>query len=165
MNSITSIIQRHLMLSFQMILAVIEQCPDAIWTNRNEKESVWKRVLHVLESVDYWLGDFSDYQFPQFFKGFSAEMEFQNKLSISKTQIIEYAKFIEGKIAIFFHNMSEEKLTTESMKHQKVTYLDIVLSQIRHIQTNVGYCNEKLIGTGCKAVDWIGFNEDSKDAF
>jgi hypothetical protein len=150
---------RHLMLSYQMLLDVIDECPDDLWIDRKEDDSVWKRVLHVLEGIDYWFDDFSEYQFPVLFKDYSAEMDLDNKTSLTKQQIREYTDLIEKKIVGFFQMMAEKAIANESKKHPKVTYIDIVLSQIRHIQINIGYYNEKMNAKGRKSVEWIGYNE------
>jgi hypothetical protein len=56
--------------------------------------------------------------------------------------------------------MNPLKLEEKSKTHPNATYADIALCQIRHIQINIGYCNEKSIGKGLKGVKWTGINED-----
>jgi hypothetical protein len=158
-NMIGKILQRHLQFSFRMLLDVVEKCPDELWIRGEENDSVWKRVFHVLESLDFWFDDFSGYLFPGFFKGFSAEMDVDNKTSLTKQQIRHYGDLVKKKIDVFFTVMNPLKLEEKSNTHPNVTYADIVLSQIRHLQINVGYCNEKFIGKKLKGVTWAGYNE------
>jgi hypothetical protein len=56
---ISQSLHRHLLLSFRMLMDVIDTCPDALWLAGREKDSIWKRVFHVLESLDFWFDDFS----------------------------------------------------------------------------------------------------------
>ena len=156
---ISQSLHRHLLLSFRMLMDVIDTCPDALWLAGREKDSIWKRVFHVLESLDFWFDDFSGYIFPGFFSGFSAEMDAENTSQLTKKQIHAYTGLLHKKIDAFFAIMNERKLTENSKSHPNVTYADIVLSQIRHIQINVGYCNEQFIAQGFKGVNWVGYNE------
>jgi hypothetical protein len=156
MNKITSIVISHLLLSLQMLNRVVEQCPDSLWINAQENESIWKRILHVLESNDFWLDDFSDYKFMEMFGNISAEMDTTNKSILSKAEISKYLKIINNKIKDYANYINDNNLSEISIKHSKVTYLDIILSQIRHIQINVGYCNEKFKNNGLCGVEWLG---------
>jgi hypothetical protein len=159
MTQITEKLGIHLTLSFQMLTNVIKSCPDHLRIDQNENESAWKRVLHVLESIDFWFDDFSDYQFYNRFSGLSAEMDTTCGSTLSKEEMLKYHELINVKISNFFASMDDEFLTTNSCKHQNLTYLDIILSQIRPIQINIGYCNEKFNAKGLKGVDWAEYNE------
>lgn len=160
MTKITEILRIHLSLSFQMLTNVIKSCPDHLWIDQDENESVWKRVIHVLESIDYWFDDFSDYQFNNRFSGLSAEMDITCSSTLSKKDILEYNELISDRINVFFNSINDDVLASHSGKHQNLTYLDIILSQIRHIQINIGYCNEKFNAKGLKGIEWAGYNEN-----
>jgi hypothetical protein len=58
MNNILEIVKRHLEPSMQMLSNVITVCPDELWVNNQYGFPIWKRVLHTLESIDYWLNEF-----------------------------------------------------------------------------------------------------------
>jgi len=51
------------------------------------------------------------------------------------------------------------RLTTHSSVHPATTILDIILSQIRHIQMNVGYFNQILNSSDLRSPLWLGYNE------
>jgi hypothetical protein len=158
---IKSIALRHLRLSFDMLKAIIDKCPDTLWFDANENKSVWKRLLHALESLDYWLDDFGGYAFKNLFPNFSAEMDSRNHSVLSKSDVSSYFVAMAEKIDTHFSKLTEEMLLDKSKTHPKVTHLDIILSQIRHVQVNIGYCNEMLSAHGVKNVEWIGYNEAS----
>jgi hypothetical protein len=158
---ITERLNIHLMLSFKMLINIVENCPENLWISDNENESIWKRVLHVLESIDFWIDDFSDYHFNRLFEKFSAEMDIYNKSILTKNNIFRYLDLINVKVQNFLVIMNDDFLLKTSPKHPSVTYLDIILSQIRHIQINIGYCNEKFNSKGIKSPEWLGYNEES----
>jgi len=144
-----------------MLINIVENCPENLWVADDENESIWKRVLHVLESMDFWLDDFSDYHFNRLFDNFSAEMDIYNKSILNKNAILQYLDLIYADINNFFNMMNDDFLLKTSSKHPSVTFLDIILSQIRHIQINIGYCNEKFNSKGIKSPEWLGYNEES----
>ncbi|HEX3020642.1 MAG TPA: hypothetical protein VHP36_10090 [Chitinispirillaceae bacterium] len=161
MKKTTEKLNIHFMLSFNMLLNIVENCPGNLWISDKENESIWKRVLHVLESIDFWFDDFSVYHFDRMFGFFSAEMDRCNASVLTKSDIFKYLDLINIKIQNFFDMVNDEILTEASTKHPSVTYLDIILSQIRHIQINIGYCNEKYNSKGIKSPEWLGHNEES----
>jgi hypothetical protein len=160
MDKSTPTLNAHLLACWKMLNKVIDVCPPDLWVSSDEFDSIWKRVFHVLESIDYWLDDFSEYEFKELFGNFSAEMDIANQTSLSKDEIAKYSKFIDAKINRFFNMMNDAKLSEKSLKHPKATYFDIILCQIRHIQINIGYCNEKFNRRGINSIDWIGYNEE-----
>lgn len=79
----------------------------------------------------------------------------------AQNDIFQYLDLLKIKIQNFFSIMNDELLLKASVKHTDVTFLDIILSQIRHIQINIGYCNEKFNIIGIKSPEWLGYNEES----
>lgn len=143
-----------------MLEDIIEHCPNDLWFGSDENHTIWKRVLHALESIDYWLDDFNVYSFSIKFPLYTAEMDEINPSPLHRNDLSNYSKTIHLKIENFFDNLSSSMLTQPSVKHPKVTYLDIILSQIRHIQINIGYCNEKFSRNGYRSADWTGYKEE-----
>ena len=97
MRKISDKLKIHFDLSFQMLENVIESCPDNLWSVQDEKNSIWKRFLHVLESIDFWFSDFAVYNFTDLFNGFSAEMDQTNISVISKDKMIRYKNLLQEK--------------------------------------------------------------------
>ena len=160
MHAITEKLQLHLSLSFQMLENVIESCPDTFWVAQEENESIWKRVLHTLESIDHWMVDFSDYHYKSLFDAYTAEMDQTcSSPPLSKKELLSYKDLLKPKIDRFFSEMDDERLTTHSSVHPATTFLDIILSQIRHIQMNVGYFNQILNSSDLRSPLWLGYNE------
>jgi hypothetical protein len=133
MDKLTTTLNGHLLACWKMLNKVIDICPPDLWVSADGIDSIWKRVLHVLESIDYWLDDFSEYEFKGLFGNFSAEMDSANQTSLSKDEITKYLKFINAKINRFFNMMHDAKLSENSLKHPKATNFDIALCQISYI--------------------------------
>ena len=163
MRNVTDTLRIHLDLSFQMLTKVIELCPESLWYGTEEKKSIWKRILHVLESIDYRLTDFAEYDFNDLFHGISAEMDQSSVSSVTKNKMIRYRGLMEEKLKILFEQTDDQTLLRNSSRHPGATCLDIILSQIRHIQINLGYCNEMFSNKGIKSPEWTGYNEKSRN--
>lgn len=143
-----------------MLEGIIAHSPDDLWSGSDENRTIWKRALHVLESIDYWFDDFEKYVFPVKFPRYTVEMDETNLSPLSKTDLSNYSKVIHIKIENYFKNLTSPMLAQQSIQHPKVTYLDIILSQTRHIQINIGYCNEKFCSGGYRGTDWAGYEEE-----
>jgi hypothetical protein len=159
MTTFTEVAQNHFSVCFQMFTNIIELCPQSQWDTGNENSSIWKRFLHTLESIDYWLSDNTNYLFPAYFFEMSAEMNHSNKQSLSKEQISAYIGLMTDKIERFFINMNDRLLISNSSRHPNLTFFDIIFSQIRHIQNNTGYCCYQLKCTSGISVAWSGCKE------
>ena len=143
------------MASYAMLSEVVDVCPEKFWYGTTESDALWKRVLHTLESVDYWINRKNEYRFKRRFHGFSAEMDVMNPHALSHELIKKYMATLKDDIQKTFNELDDEKLLQNSRHHQNVKVADIILTQIRHIQTNVGYCNEVLRGGGSAGVPWV----------
>lgn len=159
MKIITDTLKQHTELSMKMLKNIIISCPDERWNGNCENDTIWKRIIHTLESVDYWLVDFSKYHFKSIFKDLSAEMNQVNKQVLSKNETLEYFNLIHKKVEIFFCEIDDTILRKNSFSYPKCTYLDIILCQIRHIQINTGYCHEMFKSNGLQSPEWVGYNE------
>jgi hypothetical protein len=89
----------------------------------------------------------------------SAEMDQENRQQFSKEEISVYCTLISEKVEAFFNNMDDERLQSASNTHPHLTFLDIILSQIRHIQNNTGYCSQQIRATTGSRIDWVGYQE------
>ena len=157
MQTITDTLNIHFDRSFQMLSAVMDACPAEFWAGTEENNSIWKRVLHVLESIDYRLTVGGDYLFPELFTGFSAEMDQISQSVVSKEKMSGYRDLMSRKITRFFEMVNDGMLLERFS--EKATFLDIILTQIRHIQNNVGYCSELLRRNGGEGMEWLGYRE------
>ena len=159
MNNILDIVKRHLEPSMQMLSNVITICPDELWINNQYGFPIWKRVLHTLESIDYWLNEFDKYYFDEIGKDVSPELKVYCKDILSKEEMNQYYKKVMRKCDKISSQESEISILDSSLQ-KNYTILDIILTQIRHIQINIGYCNNCFNQFGINGVKWIGFAED-----
>jgi len=153
------IIERHFDPCLEMPGAFINDCPDDRWLKAEEGIPSWRRVLHTVESIDYWFSELDGYYFDDSIKGVSAELDTPCAEVLTKKEITDYFQKIEGKCRRFFTALDDAALLEKSANNERLTILDVILTQIRHVQLNIGYCNEALNAAGVRGVAWRGFGE------
>ncbi|MGE5557484.1 MAG: hypothetical protein ACM3WV_02610 [Bacillota bacterium] len=67
---------------------------------------------------------------------------------------------MDTKIAWFFEALDDKKLSSPLIPDSKLTFGDVIISQIRHIQYHVGHCNSILRHHRFEAVEWIPCDEN-----
>ena len=153
------IVKRQFDPCLEMLGTLIDDCPHDTWLKAGDCIAPWRRMVHTLESIDYWFSEFDGYYFGDSIKGVSAELDTPCTEVLTKKEIADYFEKIEGKCRRFFAALDDAALLEKSAKHERLTILDIILSQIRHVQLNIGYCNEALNAAGVRGVAWKGFGE------
>ena len=152
------IIIRQFSPAFAMLEETIAACPETLWLDNPRGRPLWKRVLHALESVDYFLNDFDCYWFDTIGKEVSPEFDAEDREQLSREETIEYLRNIRSKCDKAFSELTDARLREHSTAHPRFTYLDIVFTQLRHLALNTGRCNEALAAAGI-ANGWIGYEE------
>jgi len=87
--------------AFQSLLrdargTLINDCPHDTWLKAGNAITPWRRVLHTLESFDYWFSEFNGYYFDDSIKGVSAELDTPCTEILTKKELAGYFEKIEG---------------------------------------------------------------------
>lgn len=153
------IIERQFDSCIEMLGALIDESPHDTWLKAGDGIAPWRRMVHTLESIDYWFSELDGYYFDDSIKGVSAELDTPCAEVLTKKEITDYFQKIEGKCRRFFTALDDAALLEKSANNERLTILDVILTQIRHVQLNIGYCNEALNAAGVRGVAWRGFGE------
>ncbi|MBN1577882.1 MAG: DinB family protein [Chitinispirillaceae bacterium] len=153
------ILKRQFEPALQMIEQVITACPDDLWSDNPHGRPIWKRLLHALESVDFFLNDFGAYHFRETGKKVSPEFNAADKECLSKDEMIVYFGKVRAKCSAAFEALDDSRLPDRSVAHPEYTNLDIFILQIRHLALNIGRCHEALAANGIESPGWIGYGE------
>jgi hypothetical protein len=158
-TTVLQILERQFNPCLAMLGKIIQDCPDELWLKAGKGAPLWRRILHTLESIDFRFSDIGGYFFNDIKKDISAELDVQCSEILTKKETLDYFRKIESKTRRFFAALDDVGLLRISKTHKDLTMLDLILSQIRHIQLNIGYCNEALNIAGAKGVGWMGFKD------
>lgn len=149
-------VRKQFLPAFDTLEAIIRTSPENLWfTGTTGVHPLWKRCLHALESVDYHLNDFVPYVFPYIGKNVSPEFDVSTKDVLSSGEMIEYLKKVREKSIQTFLVLKDSMLKEKSSEEQQLSYLEILVLQIRHLNLNAGRCIETLKSCGYDCVGWI----------
>ncbi len=153
------IIKRQFEPALQTLEDFISLCPEELWRDNPFGRPLWKRVLHALESVDFFLNEFDRYHFRDIGKEVSAEFDVEDKEDMSKEEMSIYFGKVKSKCLTALTRLDDARLLEQSPTHRKYTYLDIFMMLLRHLALNTGRCNEALVANGKDGAGWTGFGE------
>lgn len=159
-----SILKRQFDPVLQMLQKCIEQCSEDLWFKEEENGSpYWQQLYHATFFIDFWLREVYsqdvEYRSMIFEKTLEVDLAKQSVDYLTKEELDEYLTRIQVKIDQFFVNLTDSKLITPIMERTDMTFLDVILSQIRHVQYHVGRCNCLLKQHNLQTVKWIAYNE------
>lgn len=154
MKDLTNAIGRHFDLSFSMLMEVIRVCPQALWQERGGRAPIWQIVYHALAGAWVWFRPAGQpFQEPPV-GGDVAELQVIPEQALSKEEVEAFAAQAKARADAFIAGVSQEgSLLAPYSFYDKLTNLDVLIEQIRHIQHHVGYCNA-ILGEVGSAAPW-----------
>ena len=157
---LNEILIRQLKPSFKMIEKVIENCPKAIWAQRNIDPPIWQQIYHVLYGLDYWFSASKESFTPPAFKHeVNSVLGEESKGFIEQEDMAGYLNYVADKSEQFIISLNEAMVTSPSKIYRKWTNLDVILEQTRHLQHHLGYLNRVLLKCKIKPVEWEFYEE------
>lgn len=155
-DSIVRICKAQFFQAFTMMENMIEQCPEEIWSIKAGGFVFWQQILHTLSGSNYWMRQpGSTFEEPFADRTVYPELDGEPVGRISREEMTVYKDYVKDLCRDFFEGKDDSWLAEPSGIHDKISNLDVMLLQIRHIQYHVGHCNSILRDRGLEAVDWI----------
>ena len=155
----TSLLMRHLDATSQMLVKIIEFCPDELWLRLSEGPPIWHQVYHAVHGMDFWLRHdhgVAEFQSMVFEGDISPDLRDRSDAHLSKEELSKYiAQTTENKVEVFFDNMDDDILLQTLGPDHSGTYFDAILGQIRHVQYHVAECNTRLGDYNAEVVEWL----------
>lgn len=158
MNSIIKTSKTQFFLSFSMLENLIEECPDEVWNIKAGGFVFWQQILHTLTGANFWMRQ-PESIFTEPFSERKVYPELENEPigNITREEMLEYKEQVKNLCIKFFEKNDDVWLLEKSHIYDKISNMDVVIGQIRHIQYHIGHCNSILRERGLKAVDWIDY--------
>lgn len=148
----------HFFISLLMLEKLIEQCPEDIWSIKAGGFVFWQQILHALAGANFWMRQpGSVFSEPFADRRVYPELDNDPEGKITRYEMAGYKDLVKGLCTSFFEGKDDAWLVSSSGIFDKISNLDIVFMQIRHIQYHVGHCNSILRERGLKAVEWIDY--------
>ncbi len=161
MNSIIKTNKTQFFLSFSMLENLIEECPDKVWNIKAGGFVFWQQILHTLTGTNFWMRQ-TESNFTEPFSERKVYPELDNEPigNVTREEMLEYKELVKNLCIKFFEKKDDVWLLEYSHIYDKISNMDVVIGQIRHIQYHIGHCNSILRERGLKAVDWIDYFGD-----
>ncbi len=161
-GSIVKTCETQFIKTFAMMENMIEQCPEEIWSVKAGGFVFWQQIIHALSGANYWMRQ-PESAFTEPFADRKVYPELDNEPigRVSREEMTEYKNYVKALCRDFFEGKDDSWLMEPSSILDKISNMDVLLMQIRHIQYHVGHCNSILRDRGYRAVDWIEYCGES----
>jgi len=137
---LTNSIQKQTKQIFQNIEILLEVIPADEFDTIKGGFKTWRHFYHLIHSLDKNFIDPGNYNEPEFHKKNLNIIYLDDGNKLSKDQIEKYYKEVKDKIQKYINELDEKALDEEITFHEmKLTKLELILAQLRHIFYHVGY--------------------------
>ncbi|MCX7711420.1 MAG: DinB family protein [Clostridia bacterium] len=152
------IVKRHFEFSFSMLEKMIDQCPEDLWGAKNGGFVFWQQLVHAFTGLHFWMRrENNGFSEPFSDKKVFPELDGEPDCFLSKEEVAVYKDAVKKIWQQFFEGREDDWLLLESVIYGKITNMDVVFMQIRHMQYHAGHCNSILRDKGREAVAWVDY--------
>jgi hypothetical protein len=150
------VIQSQYLAALAMLKQVIEQCPETLWYDQNQKFKFWSKAYHTIFYVHLYLQN-SDKDFVEWEKHHDPDGD----IPFTKDEVLEYLAFAEKQVA---DRVPVTDLEAESGFHwYPVNKLELQFINIRHVQQHTGELYECLGTRENIELPWVGYSKTYSD--
>jgi len=150
------VIQSQYLAALAMLKQVIEQCPETLWYDQNQKFKFWSKAYHTIFFVHLYLQN-AEKDFVEWEKHHDPDGD----IPFTKDEVLEYMAFAEKQVA---DRVPVTDLEAESGFHwYPVNKLELQFINIRHIQQHAGELYECLGTRENIELPWVGYSKTHSD--
>ncbi len=148
----------HLGLCLDMMEKLINDSPDSIWNEHRGGFVFWQQILHALTGAKFWLRcEKSDFQEPFASRKVYPELDGKPENNLTREELHSLFADVKSACEAYFSGQTPESLIQPCPLYDKISKLDVIFGQVRHIQHHIGCCNAILREAGEKAADWVDY--------
>lgn len=145
-------------LAFQMLEELIDGDNKDIWDKKVGGYVYFQQLLHTLMGTHFWFRD--DHQpfkepFQEYY--YYPELEHDPEQVMAKKELIIYKEEVKKIVNHYFDSKDDTWLAQSAKVYPKLTNLEIIFMQIRHVMYHVGYANAVLKELKKETVKWIDY--------
>lgn len=153
-----SIAEKQLSLSLEMLKNLIENAPDSVWNEKRGGFIFWQQIFHALTGALFWLrSEKGEFQEPYAGQNLYPELDGEPQGQLSREQLLDlYREVLEEK-ELLFGKLTEETVIESSPLYGKISSLDVIFGQVRHIMYHIGHCDAILRDQELPAAKWVEY--------
>lgn len=149
------IVFRQLNMCFDMLEKLVHAVPDKLWSEKRGGFLMWQQIFHALTGSQFWLrSEGGEFREPFESLNLYPELDGEPEMNLTKEQVLELLDETRELKDRLFDSLREEALEQPSVLYDKITNLDVILGQIRHLMYHIGHCNAILRDTDEQAAEW-----------
>jgi hypothetical protein len=125
---------------FQNIEIVLDAMPAEEFSSRKGGFATWKHLYHLIHSLDKNFIDPSSFAEPDFHRPNMDIIYLDTEPALTKSQVEAYYRAVRDKVQGYLEGLTDAKLEeVVSFRDLKLTRLELILAQLRHVFYHVGY--------------------------
>lgn len=125
---------------FQNIEILFESIPDEEFSTVKGGFETWKQFYHLIHSIDKNLIDPGNFIEPDFHQKNMDIIFVHTQPKLSRSEIIAYYQAVKEKSRSYLGTLSDSVLEeVVAFKDLRLTKLELILAQLRHIFFHIGY--------------------------
>jgi hypothetical protein len=146
--------------AISMLENAIRACPDDLWSDQSKGHDYWYRVYHTLFWLDLYLyGSIEGFEPPKPFG--LEELDPAGLIPdrvYTKTEMLDYLEHNRGKLQSILDSLNEEEADSRCAFGwgREVSYAELLLYNMRHVQHHTGQLNLILRQEIDSAPRWVG---------
>ena len=141
-----------------MLEKIIDICPAELWDSKKSGFVFWQQLLHTFAGMQFWLRE-ENTEFVEPFKDRNVypELEKDPENSLSKDDIRKCGNDAKVIGENWFKGKDDDWLKLPSKIHNKITNLDVIIGQIKHMMYHIGHCEAIFRENGIKPGEYLDF--------
>lgn len=153
------IVRRQFFLSLGMLGSLIQDSPEEVWSQKRGGYVYWQQLLHALTGTKYWLRSGRAEPFIEPFADRSVypELEKDPESTLTRAELTTLLEDVRSCASRFFDGLSPQSLSAPAAAYEKITTLDVICMQIRHLHYHVGHCDAILRELGYPGTEWLDY--------
>ena len=125
---------------FQNIKILFDSIPEEEFKTIKGGFPTWKHFYHLIHSIDKNFINPNSFQEPTFHQKNMDIIYMESGKKLSKKELEKYYQQVKSKIQKYFNSLTDSTLEeVVSYKELKLTKMELILAQFRHIFYHVGY--------------------------
>jgi uncharacterized damage-inducible protein DinB len=156
-----TIIWRQFGAAIDMLENAIIACPDQLWSDRERQPQFWYVAFHTLFWLDAYLSDSLDrFAPPEPFGTEELDSEKMPPRSYAKSEVQTYLEHGRNKCRQTIQKLTEEKAGQRcGFEWLDLTFAELLLYNMRHVQHHTGQLNFMLRQTINSAPGWVRYTQ------
>ena len=146
------------MLVFQMMETIVNDISEETYYKKIGGHFFWQQLLHALMGSHFWFR-LNNEPFVEPFLDREYFPEFQQEPDnvMPREELLGFILLIRAQVDEFFDNKTDEWLSQNSALYPKLSNIEIITMQIRHLMYHTGYCSALMNNEDNYKMNWIDY--------